>query len=405
MVYIEFFDKNIIENIYSCLASPPNVVYIIGESKVVKKQTEIYEKIFSARNHNITFIPRGMGKSSLSETVDKLTDIILPLLCQGEEVSIDLTGGDEMYLVATGIVFERLKEKNLQLHRYDMSKNVIKDCDGDKHTITCLEPPKLSIHENVLAYGGDIIFESPLKPDGTHIWNMDEDFRQDIIKMWDICGDISANQWNIQTGILESVNKNNAGDSVTVNVHKNEYISKLISLLEENELAEYGENGLVCKNAQIKKCLTKSGQLLELLVYLFALEAKDSSGIPIYNDVLTGVCLDWDGVLPSLSNEANTYNEIDVMMMRGIIPVFVSCKNGRVSSDEIFKFSRVAERFGGKYAKAYLIASVLENDAQIKSRAKDMNVTVINLSSLCVDKKTGKTDIAEIKRKVANLWR
>ena len=43
-----------------------------------------------------------------------------------------------------------------------------------------------------------------------------------------------------------------------------------------------------------------------------------------------------------------TKNEIDVMLMRGVVPVFVSCKNGAVKMDELYKLDTVAQRFGGR---------------------------------------------------------
>ena len=91
----------------------------------------------------------------------------------------------------------------------------------------------------------------------------------------------------------------------------------------------------------------------------------------------TGVCIDWDGE----TKGADTENEIDVMMMRGMIPVFVSCKNGFVETDELYKLATVAERFGGKYAKKALVASSLDLGSSfgkiLKQRADEMGIMIL----------------------------
>ena len=88
-------------------------------------------------------------------------------------------------------------------------------------------------------------------------------------------------------------------------------------------------------------------------------------------------------------------------MMHGVIPVFVSCKNGYVSPDELYKLEVVAEQFGSSYAKKVLIAPALDSygdhGAYIENRAEDMGIQVIK--SLPWD------DMEERNRIVSQLWR
>ena len=153
------------------------------------------------------------------------------------------------------------------------------------------------------------------------------------------------------------------------------------------------------KNTQVKSCLTSAGRLLELAVTVMALKAKDKNGEPVYNDVRTGVCIDWDTVAaPEYS--ADVANEIDVMIMKDLTPIFVSCKNGGFDANELYKLSVVAERFGGKYARKVLIASQSVDDTAqgryLKLRADDMNIRIID----DFDRKSGK----EIEHIFRNLW-
>ena len=76
----------------------------------------------------------------------------------------------------------------------------------------------------------------------------------------------------------------------------------------------------------------------------------------------------------------DTENEIDVMMIHGLVPIFVFCKNGYIDTDELYKLNAVANRFGGKYAKRVLIATALGNNdfsEYLRQRAKDMNIRLV----------------------------
>ena len=93
--------------------------------------------------------------------------------------------------------------------------------------------------------------------------------------------------------------------------------------------------------------------------------------------------LDWDGNIhadnPSFPD---TENEIDVLLVRGMIPVFISCKNGSTDENELYKLSAVAEHFGAKFARKALIATDLQKNytslARFTDRAREMGITVID---------------------------
>ena len=76
------------------------------------------------------------------------------------------------------------------------------------------------------------------------------------------------------------------------------------------------------------------------------------------DDCMVGVHLDWDGVIYNHSLK-DTLNEIDVLSLRGVIPTFISCKNGKVTAEELYKLNTVAHRFGGQYSKKVLVATAI----------------------------------------------
>ena len=95
------------------------------------------------------------------------------------------------------------------------------------------------------------------------------------------------------------------------------------------------------------------------------------------------VNIDWDGLFSgSKYIFSGTNNEIDVLLMHGATPLFISCKNGDVKMEELYKLHTVATRFGGPYARKMLIASDMDKlDPKtvraLTCRAWDMDIFLV----------------------------
>ena len=399
MTYVEFFDRTSIENICACLTDAPERVIFLGDNKeLMDHYIANYKKVFGDGD-KIQFESRKVDKGNMEHVVKKLADIVN----ECEECHFGITGGEEILMLALGIIYERYPDKNIQIHKFGICDNRIYDCDKDGNTIF-KETPALSVKENVLIYGGDIVY-GDITEDKTYLWQMDEEFEQDIENMWRICR-TNGRAWNTQINVFEACHKKGAAsaDGLTVTAkfsevrnylaqHRASYrvIRGIINqLCHKGLITKYEENEeqlvVSFKNAQVKRCLIKAGTVLEMKVYASARSLRDSHGTLIYNDVMNGVVIDWDGELHGVKeNFYDTINEIDVFLMHGMIPVFISCKNGVVEAEELYKLNTVAERFGGKYAKKVLVATALdslgETGKYIRQRASDMNIRVVeNLS-------------------------
>lgn len=397
MTYIEFFDKNAAENICACLANPPERVVLVGGSpNVIKRHIERYQALFNGeeRNCNVEFLYRSVNQYQLDKIVETLSKIVE----EYDDCVFGLTGGGELYLVAMGIVKERYKHKNIQMHRFNLRNNTIYDCDQDGKTVFEGKLPKLTVAENIRIYGGDVV-TSEIKSDATYKWDMNDEFKQDIRDMWEICRK-KPGSWNSQINgfaalasvgdeSLDKLSYSATRKQLDIYYEKHDMKSVykqwiIAALLEKGLLTEYGEkNGrqyIGFKNEQVKRCLVKAGQVLEMKMFLSALEARDENGELIYNDVVNGVYIDWDGKIHSDGKTQDTDNEIDILMMHGIVPVFVSCKNGKIETEELYKLNSVAERFGGGYAKKVLVAASLghsKSNEALRQRARDMGIRVI----------------------------
>ena len=415
MTYIEFFDKNSIENLCACLSMLPEEVILVGDNETaMKRHIEDYEKVFKGRGKNIKF----SYKKAFSWNVSQIIGVLEQIIQEYDDYAFGITGGNELVVFALGIICERYREKNIQVHKISINNNKVYDCDMDGKTID-YPVPVLSVEENIRIYGGKILY-SDVHGENTYRWDMTSDFEKDIEEMWSICKR-NTRGWNIQIGVFGTIKKvgttSEDGLTITASVAevKEYYKRKRIGNYSINQdiMKELREKGLLtyfeadadtvtmtCKDLQVKRCLTQAGLALEMKVYMMARGLKTEGKEALYNDVMNGVQIDWDGIIFGEDGNNGTTNEIDVMLMHNMIPIFVSCKNGEFKADELYKLNTVAERFGGKYAKKVLVASSLgddELDKILKQRAQDMKILVIDKNDVMNDN--------ALKRKLENVWR
>lgn len=396
MTIVEFFDKVSVDNMISCLTVKPEKIIFIGDRKPMTRQCEAYKRLAERKGIDVDFEFVSVIRSNLQNIVEALEKIV-----QTEaEVAFDLTGGEDLILVAMGMVYERYKStKNIQMHRFNVGTGVILDCDYDGTTPTT-EVPELTVEENIMLYGGAIVPFNGHK--GTYDWDLNPDFTSDLEVLWGVCKR-NPGLWNAQIHTVYYFLKFGSAepDSLKITASKTfiekamlnegrkftwdiDYMKALERYGFINSLSDSEDFVSFCfKNEQIKQCLTKAGTLLELIVYYYSTLAVDKNGRKRFNDSRIGVYIDWDSSIHTADDdEKDTENEIDVILMRGLIPIFISCKNGDVNENELYKLNTVAERFGGPYAKKVLVTSYagkLTGDSRkyFEQRVKDMKIQLI----------------------------
>ena len=123
MTYIEFFDETSTENICACLTNVPERVVLMGNKfKIMKKYAEIYKKMLKKRGHDVEFVCRTINRNNLSNIVEELVKVIET----NDDCVIGLTGGEELSLVAAGIVYERYKDRKLQMHKFSIRNHIMR---------------------------------------------------------------------------------------------------------------------------------------------------------------------------------------------------------------------------------------------------------------------------------------
>lgn len=386
MTVVEFFDRAAIENIISCIALDPSRIVYVGIKNKMKAFEDTLRSFIAQRNKQIEISFCPINKNDLSSIVETLEGIVE----SNDELEFDLTGGDDISLFAAGIVFARHPECKIAVHDFNVVTGRIHDCDMDG-VVAEIAPPEISVEENILLHGG-IVNKS-----ASSSWDINEELISDINFMWDLCRDHPFD-WNTQTNILNLPNQQITSSSpckIYPDMKRGKYSESQISDMLSGTFAQCAERGLfkyeivdeqyiiTFKNKQIKEIICKAGNLLELKTLLTVKGITNKDGSRKFNDAMTGVFIDWDGSIHSSAEDTpDTANEIDVIAMHGLMPVFISCKNGSVSDEELYKLNTVAGRFGGKFTKKVLVLSSsdkVKNDLDhFMQRAKDMKIAVVD---------------------------
>ena len=396
MTIIECFENAPFENTISALTANPDKIIYIGadpemEKKVAKHKAFLYSKHISPviESHRI-------DKNNLQNIVDELSAIVQ----QEDDCIIDVSGGEDLVLMAVGIVYQKYHHTHsIQIQRVDVASGRIVDCDNDNVT-TFSGKVTLTVDELITLHGGVIVPENPQPAPTTDA--------SDINLLWDICKTDSG-KWNKFISYLNEFRSrgDNGSTESTVQLNvsalsgslkdfSNKYtvIQKYLIQLENAGLiydfhTSYDRLNFTFKTAMVGRAMSRSGNVLEMKVYY---EARDLTvdGVPYYDSCYLGVNIDWDGILHSKwQQEFDTRNEIDVVLMRGLTPVFISCKNGNVHEGEPYKLCAVAHRFGGKHAKKALIATDFPesktSELSLLQRASEMDFTFVPEAALLTE--------------------
>lgn len=380
---IEFFDEDPIENLITCINYQFDKVLYFGHKDSMTQERVRITRDSLKRICNITeveFIE--LSKKSLDRVVEILEREVNEEKKQKNQCFFDLTGGEGLILVAMGILSTKYETP---MHRYDIWSGEL-TVFGNKEGLRIDEAVpskevKLSLDDMIAMWDGVINYRQQ-KMAKSHL--EEKEFIADFNKIWSVAGR-DAKKWNTFSGIF----KRFAGDenenlTVTAPVKElDKCIRQYGALTRRGAIAmlhELNDLGILehvktdneklrykFKNAIVKECLLDAGCALELHTYY---EMKNSGR---YSDCRVGVHIDWDGKIGG--KEQDVINEIDVLALEGYIPVFISCKNGKVNQMALYELDAVASRFGGKYVRKEMRAGQELSEAYA-NRAREMQIEV-----------------------------
>jgi len=374
---VELFDNCQLKNVIAGLNFKPEKIIFVGFKQNMRStKLKSIEKFFEMKNIDTRIEYEYVSRYDFSSIVGRLNSITE----KNPDCCFDLTGGRELVLVAMGKISA---EKNIPMFQFDLKSGKLM-CVDNCDSLPTPGYENISIEECVNLNGGAVLKNE-------HKWNMNVEFRKDIWSIWEVCRK-NIPQWNHTSSALASLEqKDFLNNSLYVECKQNKLSKynpdvKIIEALAKcNVLCDYRYANNVLsfryKNEDIKRCIVKSGNILELLCYTLCLEISSESG-GTFNDIDIGVMVDWDGIVnEDIRTSRDTRNEIDVFLMRGHTPVFISCKNGSVSKEALYELEAVGNKYGGELSRKILFTTYLNRNFNARNfiiqRAKDMNIGII----------------------------
>lgn len=384
-VNIEFFDSEPLENLITCLNFKMDKVIFFGHSDTM---TDDRVKDTRRALHNICQIEDvefiTVSQKSLYKVLELLEKEITAEMKSGNKCFFDLSGGEDLVLVAMGMLATQYK---VPLHKFALPENelyLLTKWEQVPRIDEVVERRELQLTlDDIIGLHGGVINYRQQKDVKNNL--EDKAFRDSVQTMWEIAND-NQKKWNGLSSVFKECTKyedeyGRVRVAVKAMRQAMKRIPDIISIKElSNYLNRLENQGILKKvfiddefiefsysSSLIRDCLLDAGCLLELHTYY----ERMVSGR--YSDCRVGVHIDWDGEING--REIDVENEIDVMLLEGVVPVFISCKNGRVNQMALYELDAVANRFGGKYVRKELSATQEITPGYLK-RAEEMGIVV-----------------------------
>ena len=389
IVNYEFLNSEPIENIVTCLNFKIDKVVFFGYREVIDAQKEPTVRFLKryCGVKEVVFHP--VSDQDLQAVLSVIKAEIEAELNLDAKLFFDITGGEELALVAFGILS---REYNTPMHIYNIRKNRLIELDDGSSSNICdaAEPQHVP-------FGLDRYIELRGATINTDLCTVDiSELTDTVLKEADAVWQIMkryAEDWNSFSHFLRgsmvleadrlvhqstaSIRRTLSGSSGNFHTEEQLYrildaLSKSGMILNLNKTKE--QCSFILKNDLVKDWLWVGGRVLEL--HVFSREKNRSDECRI------GVHLDWDGIIHPKGPASDVTNEVDVISFRGLVPKFISCKSGKMGPNQclhaLYELDTIAGRFGGKYAEKVLVTANPLGSVYLE-RAEEMGIKVIEM--------------------------
>ena len=373
---IELYDESPIKNVLATLTfSPDECILIcpsdISEDKEIKRSLRDFYK-YRGSKVKLTFVPVSLYDALKTEHV------LREVLDSHPDCAINISGGTDASLFATGEV-----ASDTPIFTYSSQKESFFEIKNAPFARGMTPDVHLDVASCLMMAGGTLL---PGRADNTALGERTEQ----IDKLFDVYSKYRR-IWNSQISYIQNISSSEAGNLIAEGALTEKSggravtaDAKLFQALADAGLIldlEMTEDSLRFRfpDETVRFWLRDIGSVLELQVY----RACTASGC--FDDVVLSAVVNWqNGELKSDS----VSNEIDVMAVQGIRPVFISCKTCEVHTEALNELSILRLRFGGYFSRAILATSGIasKNRAAMRNRAAKLGIELIEWDDLKLDK-------------------
>ena len=373
---IELYDSIPINNVLGTeMFRPQETIFICPpEVEADRALRRALKKYFEHRDCpvKLTFIPVSMVDAVRIERV------LREVLESRPDCAIDISGGTDASLFAAGAA-----SGGTAVFTYSQKKNTFFEIKNAPFARSLPCTVCLDVESCFLMAGGMLL---PGREDNARLRNRLED----IDKLFQIYA-AYRRVWNRQISYIQKVSSSEPGVLTAEGPMTEKAGNKRVTADKAlfRALAEAGlildlqidREGLRFRfpDETVRFWLRDIGAVLELQVYRACLAAD------CFDDVVLSAVVNWEG---GLSQRDSVTNEIDVVAVKGIRPMFISCKTCEIRTEALNELAVLRDRFGGKGSRAVIVTSSLatKNRAPMRKRAAELNIRVLEWDDLPLDR-------------------
>ena len=369
---IELFDERPLENVLSTeVFRPEETVYIcsaqVARSSTIRESLEAYFRLRGCQV-KLTFVPVSVVNAmSIEESIRRILE-------SRKDCVIDISGGTDAALFAAGAV-----AGDTPVMTYSHSKNMFYEiCNAPfARNLPC--NVRLTVETCFLMAGGRLKsgradnseLQSRLEQIDQlynvyrkfrRIWNRQISYYQKISSAQD--ADLRAHG----SRTVKADNRHVTCDEGLLRALERAGLIHHLELTDENVSFYFADS-------TVRFWLRDMGAVLELHVYRACLKAG------VFDDVIMSAVVDWNDAEDKRSIVSN---EIDVVAVQGIHPVFISCKTCELHTEALNELAILRDRFGG-YGSRAIIATSSPSSANrkvMRMRASELNIEVVEWDNL-----------------------
>ena len=368
---IELYDDRPIENVLGTeMFRPEETVFIcpqeVAEDKELHRSMENY---FAYRGIpvKLTFVA-----ASLLDTV-KVEKTLKRVLESHEDCAIDIAGGSDAALFAAGAI-----SGDTPVYTYSRRRNMFFEIKNAPFARGVACTVRLDAESCFLMAGGTLL---PGREDNAKL----KERLPQIDALFSVYAD-HRRIWNRQISYYQKLSSGE--DSLKAEGPLTGKADNGRVTVDEGMLLDLEKAGLISQLTVTKESvsfrfpdetvrfwLRDMGSVLELQVYRACLAAG------CFDDVILSAVVNWRA--DEKRRDAVT-NEIDVMAVRGVQPVFISCKTCEIKTEALNELAILRDRFGGKGSRAIIATSAPSSKSRnvMRKRAAELDIEVIEWADL-----------------------
>ena len=376
-VLVELYDKEPVENILSaCIFRPELVVFVCDvKDNTLRKERAVY-RFF--QSHGLTTKARFYYIDTTD--VSLIMKLLRAIRKDYPDCVFDCSGGKDLVLLTTGIFCH---ENRVPAYYIDIDSGRFINLIGCEVLRSDFSMPELRAEDIFALAGAKLVGSGHFRDDV-----LDNAFEQDVLNVWQLIIQKPRN-WHQTAGFLQAAGSGHPEGSLGIHAKTQIRVNaEMTACADEGFLYDLEREGVihslsfyngrvefVYKSDLMRRCLQNHGIWLELFAYV----AAKQSGL--FSDVRTSVLVDWDGTEKS---SRGTRNEVDVLAVHRITPVFISCKMGVPTPLALSEIKIISEKFGGERTKTVLLtaADVEKKSPAVAQRARDLGIYLLDVRKM-----------------------